>query len=244
MKIDIKNINYRYETENTFCLNMQNVVYNFNGTLGIFGLSGSGKSTLGKVLAGLITRNDINLDFSKAIPFILYSSQMAENIFLGTTVQMNLDFITQNNSNVQNLYAKCEKYLDQFGVNMTKLLPRQGNELSVGELRKFALSLALSCKPDLLILDEPTIGLDLHSKVLFKEILNGYAGEKIVISHDYEILTKLCEEFWIIHEGKLIFQGKREAFENNDEICRKIGLNHYFDRKAKRKNIYNKLMNI
>ena len=238
MLLEIKNLNYKYSEKSKFNLNIKSVLYDFINPLAIYGLSGSGKTTLGKILAGLIDVPEKSVIFNSENLNILYSAQMSENIFLGTTIKQMLDFISSNNSLVTNLDLKVDSNLQKFDMTLGGIYEKHGHELSVGELRKFSLSLALSCAPDILIFDEPTIGLDMNSKLQLENVLIQYSGKLIVISHDYELLRIICSNLWCIKLGKLVFQGDFCELEENDKLCQELGIDFLKELINRRKEVY------
>jgi len=236
MYLKIKNLQYQYSKENDFRLNISETEFDFTQHLGIYGLSGSGKSTLGKLLAGLLENDGI--EFSGAN--VLYSAQMSENIFLGSSIQQTIKIISENNPNLKNLEDELTRYLQKFDLDFGSISAKQGFELSAGELRKFSVSLALAYKPDILVLDEPSIGLDWNSRVELIKVIKEYQGKIILISHDYEMLKKLCSLLWVIDNGQLVFQGNFHQLEKNSKLCGEIGINIYKKMIEKRKEILNK----
>lgn len=75
---------------------------------------------------------------------------------------------------------------------------RDGSSMSPGELRKLLLAQQLQCDPNLLVLDEPTNHLDMGSIVALEEMLKGFPGAVILVSHDEELVSEVCESIWSI----------------------------------------------
>ena len=234
----IKNLTYKYSDENSFQLKIDRATFDWAGHLGVYGLSGSGKTTLGKILTGVIKPHNNSLELSDQEKYVIYSAQMSENIFLGTTIEHTLKMIAQNNEKLKNISGKTDEYLGMFKMNYADIYEKQGHELSSGELRKFALSLAFSCEPDILVLDEPTIDLDLSSRIQLEKLVANYSKKMVLISHDYELLKKNCSWLWVMDRGNLIFQGNFENMESNEKLSHRIGLDIYKKMIDKRKSIY------
>ena len=235
MHLKINNLKYQYSKESEFLLNIPEINYDFEQNLGIYGLSGSGKTTLGKLIAGLLENNSVDC----ADAYILYSAQMSENIFLGTSIGQTVKIISDCNDKVGDLEVQLKINLQKFEIEYKNIKNKQGFELSAGELRKFAICLALSCEPDILILDEPSIGLDWYSRVELIKVIKEYSGKVILISHDYEMLKNLCLFLWVIDSGKLVFQGNFHQLEKNDKLCSEIGINIFKKMIDKRRVILN-----
>ncbi len=239
MKMVLNSIQFRYKTPGTFMLSVDNTQYDFSKNLGIYGLSGSGKTTLGKIIAGLLPST--GLHFSKTSPYIVYSAQKSENIFLGNTLGKSIESIISNNEELGYLPQNIRRYLTGFHMDFDRIKNMAGHQLSSGELRKFALSLALSCEADLLILDEPTIGLDLKSRLKMEEMISQYTPEIVIISHDFELLKNSCDHLWIMQSGQLKFQGSFDGLQENSPLYQELGLDFLDKIKKKRKPYLTKL---
>ena len=233
MHLKINNLNFQYSPKSKFQLDIPEAEFQFDQHLGIYGLSGSGKTTFGKLLSGLLEDDGVDLFGAR----VLYSAQMSENIFLGSSIEQTVKIISDYNVTIENLENKLSNYLQKFAMEYRKIKSKQGFELSAGELRKFALSLALANKPDILILDEPSIGLDWHSRVELIKVIKEYKGKIILISHDYEMLKNLCSLLWVMEKGQLVFQGNFHQLEKNDKLCGEIGINIFKNMIQKRKEI-------
>jgi len=238
MNLTINNLDYKYSKKDIFRLMISKASFDFHTNLGIYGVSGSGKTTLGKIMSGLIENESINFSDSH----VLYSAQMSENILLGSSIEQTTKLILDCNDNVRDLETKLSNNLLKFGMDYLQIKSKQGFELSAGELRKFAICLAISFQPDILILDEPSIGLDWQSRIELMKIIDQYKGKIILISHDYEMLKKLCTFLWVIDDGLLVFQGNFHQLEKNGKLCNEIGINIFMKLLEKRKEICKRII--
>jgi ABC-2 type transport system ATP-binding protein len=94
-------------------------------------------------------------------------------------------------------------------LGIAGLLDRQVETLSGGELQRVALAAALAHRPRLLVLDEPTVGLDPEQRLRFREMIS-HAGEGrtvVMSSHQTEDITALCTRIAVIHQGRPRFTG-------------------------------------
>jgi ABC-type dipeptide/oligopeptide/nickel transport system ATPase subunit len=187
--------------------------------LGIAGESGCGKTTLAKVITGLIPYTSGELIFN-------YSEERQSSKV--SPVQI----LFQNNSEILNPYRVINEIIEEaifasietkqniqqekekiFGfVNLPEnLWNRKGFELSGGEQQRAALARILAVKPELLILDEPFSAQDSESQLnllnLFKQINMTYGITTICISHNVNILRKLCDEIIIMYKGEIVEKG-------------------------------------
>lgn len=107
-----------------------------------------------------------------------------------------------------------------FGV--TKLMGVQVRRLSLGERMKFELIAALLHEPQLLFLDEPTIGLDLIAKEAVRKFLSSELRRKkitvILSSHDMEDIQEVCDQLMILSGGELKHFGTMKEFSGRDNL--------------------------
>lgn len=187
-----------------------------NGKLfGIIGADGAGKTTLMRILATL-------LDYDNgSIKVLGHSSKEI------AWIRSHIGYMPQRFSLYQDLSVRenLEFFAAIFGVpsrerpiKMKKLLEfsrllrfqnRRAGQLSGGMKQKLALSCALIHTPELIILDEPTTGVDPVSRNEFwdilKEIVRG--GVSVIVSTPYMDEANICDELLILHKGKKLVQG-------------------------------------
>jgi len=236
-KLDIKvsNIAYRFQPESSFNLAIGDLKHRFDGALGMYGLSGSGKTTFSKILAGIVKPQigDLHFSFKNGAvepPKILYSPQFPEKIFLGVRVSDTVQQIVAQNPLKTDLHEHINFYLDLFLMSYDSIKAKCGFELSGGELRRFAISLSLAMSPDLLILDEPTIGMGHKGKNQLYSVLEDFQRQHhvLIVSHDFELIRKTCKHFWILHRGSLIFNGNLIELDSQHNIKKQVGI-HLFE---------------
>lgn len=236
--IEVKNLCYTYATKTQ---NPVNAVKDVNFTLknseimGIIGKTGSGKSTLAQLLCGLLTPNtghilldgkDIgqNLKNIEDIYFkITMALQYPENQLFGKTVYDDIAFGPRNKgiceSEIKNIVYEAIKF-----TNLSEsLLNRSPLYLSGGEKRKCAIAGVMALKPEILILDEPTAGLDYESKIqLLDSITEYHKKEKnilILISHSMEETAKLCDKILVLDRGnQVIFDSPQNVFKEHKKL--------------------------
>lgn len=237
--IEVKNLCYTYDIKTS---NSVNALKNINFTLkspcimGIIGKTGSGKSTLAKLLCALLkpengsifldgqNLNNINEIYFK----ITMALQYPENQLFGKTVYDDIAFGPRNKgiceSEVKNIVSEVIKY-----TNISEsLLNRSPIYFSGGEKRKCAIAGVMALKPKVLILDEPTAGLDCESKINFLNSISEYHRiEKnilILISHSMEETARLCDKILVLNDGnQVMFDSPTNVFKEYDKL-KKIGL--------------------
>ena len=230
LSVIMQNLTYRFNNGKEFSLRINELTYHFNGPLGLYGLSGSGKTTFSKLLAGILTPGFGTVSFSMKNrgdkPKIIYSPQFPENVLLGVQVGDTIQQYIVNES-TGSVGDSIRTYLKKFSLNYNEIKNKNGYELSGGELRRLAIALSLSLLPDLLILDEPTIGLGFQGKLQLYALLEEFSQKHhiMIVSHDFSLIQKICRDFWILHNGNLIFSGDLASLEMREDIKTEVGIN-------------------
>ena len=154
--------------------------------LALIGKNGSGKTTIVKAL---MRNPSINIEgnlYAPDIAKIGYLDQHYRNIDYNLTVIENLEIIVPNWD-----MSEKRKHLNNFLFRKNEEVNANVENLSGGERARLSLSLIASKVPDLLILDEITNNLDLSTLTHVIDILKGYPGALIIISHDKEFLNQI-----------------------------------------------------
>lgn len=241
--ISVNNLSYTYETANNIKTKaVENVNFSLvdGDILGIVGKTGSGKSTLVRMLNGLLTPtsgevilNDKNVhkDFKNSSELFFKVGlvfQYPEHQLFEKTVYDDIAFGLRNKNMLeQEIKDIIEKTINILGIDKN-LLSRSPLELSGGEKRKCAIAGIIAMDPEVLILDEPTAGLDYQSKKYLMKCLNDYCKveKKIVIfiSHVLEEIFDISNKLLVMDAGKSLYYGDtKKLFEKSNELKR-IGL--------------------
>lgn len=204
-----------------------------NKNIGIMGESGSGKSTLAKILLGLYKPTSGEVMFNgeninqwnsnqwkakrKTIQAVFQDASGTLNNAL--SVKKNMEEPMRNLTRL-NKKRRSEIILDLMKKTNTdlSLLRRKTANLSGGEQRKLSIIRALSVQPKFLIFDEITAGLDVESKKEIIKTLRQFNEKRgnsyLVITHDIDFAKKICDEIYIMKEGKFIKKGYMEGEYN------------------------------
>lgn len=172
--------------------------------VGLVGLNGSGKSTIIRIISGLIIQDNgtIENDF-KNIGVLLEGSR---NIYHFLTVRENIKYFSILN-NIEDAYAEnfMNEYITLFGLE-DKLDEEVGN-LSRGMIQKVSIMILLAQNPDIIIMDEPTLGLDIISTIQIREIIQDIVEEKnktvLIVSHDTKLLDSVADRILFLKDGKI-----------------------------------------
>ena len=221
--IDITNLNFGYSKKKLLFENL-NLKLKGGHIYGLLGKNGAGKSTLLKNITGLAFPLSgickVNgIESSKRLPSTLQELYLVpEEIYvpaiaIGEYVKLTAPFYPQFNQ------EQFGNYLQQFDVPADSNL----DQLSLGQQKKAVLSFALATNTDLLIMDEPTNGLDIPSKSQFRRVVASAYDESrciIISTHQVRDLDNLIDTLVVVHENKVILNksiheiGKKLAFKN------------------------------
>lgn len=244
MKIKIENLNHIYSAGSPFeikALDDVNLEIGEGEFVGLIGHTGSGKSTLiqhfngllkatsGKIYIGdtEITKKDVKLKFVRQKVGLVF--QYPEHQLFEETVYKDIAFGPKNlglkNEEVE---ERIKESMNLVGLDYDNIKDRSPFELSGGQRRRVAIAGVLAMKPEILILDEPTAGLDPKGRdEILGQIKDLYHKNNITIilvSHSMEDIAKLVNKLIVMHKGKINMQGNpREIFKKVDEL-EKIGL--------------------
>lgn len=192
--------------------------------VGLVGANGAGKTTLLKILSGLIppTSGDVKVlgydPFSRDNEFLRKIS-----VLLGQKNQLWWDIAPVDSYQLlMNIYdldtVKTQKKIKDLAeiLNCSHVLETQLRRLSLGERMKMELIGSLLHDPQILFLDEPTIGLDIVAQTSIRNFLSSYVKEKkptiILTSHYMDDISKLADRLLIISKGKIFYDGSIEQF--------------------------------
>lgn len=109
-------------------------------------------------------------------------------------------------------------------VGLEHVADRAPHHLSGGERRRVCLAGVLACKPDILVLDEPTSELDPKGKRELKETLRSLTATKIIATHDLELVVELCPRVIVIDEGRIVADGSTTTLLNDEPLMLAHGL--------------------
>lgn len=252
MQINLNNIDYTYNKGTVFekrvlknvTLKLKERAYNV-----IVGKTGSGKSTLIEHINGLLVPNSGEVvvddtiitfprnkrekkELAKKLREIRQDVavlfQFSEQQLFETTVLKDIMFAPLN-------YGVNEKKARKNAIELVKLvglsedyLEKSPFELSGGEMRKVALCGILALNPKVLILDEPTVGLDYKSREdimnLIKELQQKKNMTIVLVTHNMDYVLKYADKIFVLNKGELNFSGTAEELFSNKQILEKNSL--------------------
>lgn len=190
---------------------------------GLLGPNGAGKSTLIKMIAGIEKKDRGKILFDESKPNVnkykkhlgIITQDIA--IYPSFTAYENVSFFCSLYSfKGKELKRRVKRALEFTGLSDYK--DKKASEFSGGMLRRLHLACAIAHTPDLIIMDEPTVGIDPQSRNHILESvkqLNKNGASIIYTSHYMEEVEELCDEICIIDKGKIIAQGTTDDIKSN-----------------------------
>lgn len=213
--VELKNICFRYQKNSPDILKGLNLTAHRGELVSIMGSNGAGKSTLLSVISGIETPYSGKV---KQCGKCLMLPQNPQMILTGKTVRACLSEVLEDSG-----YSKSEieAHVDKIAVmfELSQLMDRHPFDLSGGEQQKAALAIILLLQPDVILLDEPTKGLDANSKTVFADtlqtlILSGVCV--IMVSHDIEFCAQYAHTCMLLFNGEIITcDTPRKFFSSN-----------------------------
>lgn len=252
MNIKITNLSKKYLKSKTKCLNDINVSIN-EGVYGLLGENGAGKTSLLKTIATIlpIQTGNIQVDgknYNDSIQeirnIIGYLPQKFE-FFNNLTVYETLDYILslkKMKDNPQNRRKEIYEIIEK--INLQEKINSKINNLSGGMKQRLAIAQALIGDSKLIILDEPTVGLDPGERLRFRNLINEYEKNRIIIisTHIISDISILCENIGVMKKGKLIYSGLITSLL--EKIEGKIFIDEISDINDMNKKIYKNLISV
>lgn len=244
MSIKIENLTYVYNPGNPFetkALDDVTIEIEAGEFIGLIGHTGSGKSTLTQHLNGLIkptsgkivigdtdiTAEGVKLrDIRKKVGLVF---QYPEHQLFEETIYKDISFGPLNlGLSESEVEQRVREAMEFVKLPFDELKDRSPFELSGGQRRRVAIAGVLAMRPEVLILDEPTAGLDPRTRdeILdeIKAMHNKYKNTVILVSHSMEDIAKLVDRVIVMHRGKIALLGSpREVFQEV-ETLESIGL--------------------
>ncbi len=208
MMIEIKNLNFRYGKQPDL-FNGLTLSEGAGSIVGLLGKNGAGKSTLLKLITGLLSVSDGTLSVMGETPSKRHPSFLEEVYFIPEEYSLPPVRISGFIHAQAPFYPrfdreKLQQILADFELNTNSFLTK----LSYGQRKKFLIAFALSTNCKLLVLDEPTNGLDIPSKSIFRRVVASSLSEDqlvLISTHQVKDVENLIDKILVIDQGKIIF---------------------------------------
>jgi len=241
MSIVIEDLSYTYSPKTPYeKVALKNITLTIDDGefLGIVGHTGSGKSTLvshfnglTKLMSGKLIVDGIDLslkyDYKKLRSKVGMVFQYPEYQLFDETVERDVGFGPKNiGLDDAEIKKRVKEAVTTVGLSYDDIKDRSPFELSGGQMRRVALAGVLAMQPDILVLDEPTAGLDPKGK---KEILSIIGdvhsnGKTIMISHNMEEIAANCDRVAVMDNGELAGVFTPDELFCSDELVKRLSL--------------------
>ncbi len=202
--------------------------------VGYIGPNGAGKSTTVKVMSGILTPDKGNCTILNRIPWKDREAYVARiGVVFGQRSQLWWDLpVSDTFSLLKDIYhmnfQDYKKRLTELAetLKINEFIQTPVRQLSLGQRMRCEIAASLLHKPDILFLDEPTIGLDAVSKLALREFLkneNKTNGVTMILTtHDMDDIESLCNRVMVIGRGELLYDGNLETLKNRYAPLRRI----------------------
>ncbi len=208
------------------------------GLHGIIGPAGAGKTTLLRIILKLLNpdggmiryyQNGKSVNFNEIMPTVAYMPEQ-QSLYADLSIQEHLDFFAEMYSlDPQGYQAKRMQLLKM--TRLEKFIDRPAGKLSGGMYKKLGLMCALLRSPQVILLDEPTNGVDPISRREFWEMLHEAVENRVtvIMTTAYMDEAERCEQVYLMEEGRLLESGeparllRNEGVNNFDEFFIKRG---------------------
>lgn len=231
--IKIDNLTYQYSKNGKRVLDDVTFEIKKGETVGLIGANGAGKSTLLKLLVGICDSYEGSLvvdnltvekkNYVEIRKKAGYLFQNSDNQLFLSRVRDDVAFGPENYGySEEEVKSRVEWALSQ--VDMLDLADTPIHHLSGGQKKRAAIASILSLKPELLLLDEPSVALDPKSRRILIQVLKSLPGTKFIASHDLAMIGELCERVILLDQGKIIRIGAPEEILNNELLLLDHGL--------------------
>ena len=233
--IEIKDLNYSYDTQRK-ALNQVSMSSEKGKIIGVLGGNGAGKSTLFLHLNGILrpgsgkilyngkeikySKNEIT-ELRKNIGIVF---QDPDDQLFSSSVRKDISFGLLNlGKSSDEVTERVERIIKELGIE--ELAEKPTHALSFGQKKKVAIAGVLAMQPAVIILDEPTAGLDPYG---VSEILNllqkikEEMGITVILStHDIDLVPLYCSEVYVLDKGAVVFSGSPEQLFADPDLLRR-----------------------
>lgn len=212
-----------------FSLHIENLVFKNSGVVSILGPNGSGKTTFLKVLLSLVIPNDsliiyknkeinIDFDFKKNLGYMPQTAIYPENLKVKEIIEISKSL---KNGTAEHDYELYEEY------RIDKVLETRFSALSQGTKQKIAAAIVFMFGSRVLILDEPTAGLDPYASEILKKKIVKEKDKRLILftTHIMSDAAELSDRIVFLHEGRISFDREfteEEGITDSKELVSEI----------------------
>lgn len=240
VEIIVENLYFKYPESSGYVLKDISLRIGKGESVAILGENGAGKTTLAKNLNGLLkpTKGSVRIDgvdtrslsVAKIARKIGFVNHNPEHQFFAETVEEEIRFGLRNFGFPEDEIKKSvQEALNIFGLEEYR--DKNPFQLSGGEKKRLAIASIMVWQPEALIVDEPTIGMDLVQKTNLQKVLKEMISDErcvMVITHDVDFAAGICERAVVLSGGKLIGDGALRKLLSDPELIERASLRKPF----------------
>lgn len=218
MLLEIKNISKSYGAQRVLCA--INQTFDAGRIVGLLGPNGAGKSTLMKIVTGYIAADEgevwidgrrVAVDDIETKRLVGYLPEH-NPLYLDMYVREYLEFVAE----VYGLKGVARRETLEEVIERTGLMVEANKkigQLSKGYRQRVGIAAAIIHNPKVLILDEPTTGLDPNQLIEIRQLIRDLGRERLVIfsTHIMQEVEQVCDDVIVINKGNVIEQGEKDA---------------------------------
>jgi ABC-2 type transport system ATP-binding protein len=219
--VKVENLSHRYSVQ--WAIKDINFELTRNGIYGLLGSNGAGKSTIMNIICGVIKQTQgevyiqgVNLrnepvKAKRHIGFLPQQPPLQTDLTVEEYLRHCANIRLMKPTEVK---PAIEEVMSKVGIShFSKRLIRN---LSGGYQQRVGIAQAIIHKPDFVVLDEPTNGLDPNQIIEVRNLIREIAEERTVVlsTHILQEVQALCDNIWMINEGNVVFSGTLDEFDN------------------------------
>lgn len=226
--ISIRNLDFSYKEDKP---TLKDVSFDIKAgeKIAIIGASGSGKTTIANIISGFYSKNAGDILYNNISIDILNRQSLRENIFL--VLQMPILFnntlkfnITMGNENIsdEEIYealkiAQLYDVVQNMSDSLDTLVGKHGVRLSGGQRQRLSIARMIIANPAVVIFDESTSALDVHTEVKLFSALEEFLKHRTVITIAHRLSTvKNAQMIYVLEDGKLVQSGNHKELEEQE----------------------------
>ncbi|MBX8943756.1 MULTISPECIES: ATP-binding cassette domain-containing protein [Lysinibacillus] len=214
MEIKIKNLTKIYKNKKV----LDNVSLEIhNGVFGLLGENGAGKTTLMEIISTLLPFDDGEIEVAglnvkkeplKVCEILGYLPQKFD-FFPKVTLEESFDYLCKLKGMNNSASRKQEINLRLQEVGLLSEQKKYIQELSGGMKQRFGIAQALIGNPKIILIDEPTVGLDPHERISFRNLITRISRDKIILlsTHIVQDIASTCKNLMVLQKGKVNYLG-------------------------------------
>ena len=231
-EIEFQNVSFAYKEKETI-LNQISFHTKGDESIGLIGANGVGKSTLLKLLVGLCFPKEGSVriggldvtkeNLAKIREKTGYVFQDSDSQLFLTTAYEDIAFAPRNYGLAEpEVEKRVEKALE--AVHMSHLRDKPIHQMSGGEKKLVSIATILSMKPEIILMDEPSIALDPRNRKNLIRILKEFPYLKIIASHDLDMIWDTCERTILLYGGEIMRDGDTKEILKDKRLLEECGL--------------------